>query len=167
MKDVLAAPHAPETFERCKLDFRERETHAPAYRLTKDLLKLRRDDPAFRAQEPGGVDGAVLGEHAFVLRFFAGDGLDRLLVVNFGRDLHLAICPEPLLAPPEQARWRVALSTEDPKYGGTGTGPVDTDDEGWRIPGEAAVVLVPEQTTEGPKSLHHGRAGGGKGRIVY
>jgi maltooligosyltrehalose trehalohydrolase len=167
MKDVLAAPHAPETFERCKLDFRERETHAPAYRLTKDLLKLRRDDPAFRAQEPGGVDGAVLGEHAFVLRFFAGDGLDRLLVVNFGRDLHLAICPEPLLAPPEQARWRVALSTEDPKYGGTGTGPVDTDDEGWRIPGEAAVVLVPEQTAEGPKSLHHGRAGGGKGRIVY
>src|SRR5205814_5960732 len=129
MKDVLAAPHAPETFERCKLDFREREAHAPIYLLTKDLLKLRREDPAFRAQAAGGVDGAVLAEHAFVLRFFADDGLDRLLVVNFGRDLHLPICPEPLLAPPEQTRWRLALSPEAPKYGGCGTGAVDTGEE--------------------------------------
>ncbi|MBO0696872.1 MAG: malto-oligosyltrehalose trehalohydrolase [Zavarzinella sp.] len=167
MKDVLAPPYALETFESCKLDFRERKTHAGAYGLTKDLLRLRREDPAFRAQKPRGVDGAVLGENAFVLRFFADDGLDRLLVVNLGRDLHLAICPEPLLAPPERCKWRVALSTEDPKYGGSGTGPVETNEEGWRIPGEAAVVLLPEVTDTEPVSLHHGRAGGGKGRIVY
>jgi maltooligosyltrehalose trehalohydrolase len=167
MKEFIVAPHAPETFERCKLDFSERETHAPAYQFVKDLLKLRRDDPVFRAQQFDGADGAVLGEHAFVLRFFADDDLDRLLLMNFGRDLHLVVCPEPLLAPPEQARWRVALSTEDPKYGGTGTGPVETAEEGWRIPGEAAVVLIAEETGEAPPSLHHGRAGGGKGRIVY
>ena len=35
------------------------------------------------------------------------------------------------------------------------------------MPGEAAVVLVPEPGGEGEKSLHHGRQGGGKGRIVY
>ncbi|HVY45552.1 MAG TPA: malto-oligosyltrehalose trehalohydrolase, partial [Minicystis sp.] len=92
---ALPKPHDPATFERCKLDFSERQTHAAVYQMTKDLLKLRRDDPAFRAQEPGGVDGAVLSEHAFVLRYFQDNGEDRLLVVNFGRDLHLLTCPEP------------------------------------------------------------------------
>src|ERR1700744_5490925 len=96
----FAAPEAPATFDRCKLDFSERARHAPAYQLTKDLLKLRRDDPVFRSQRPRGVDGAVLGEQAFVLRFFAEDGGDRLLLVNLGRALSPRPAPEPLLAPP-------------------------------------------------------------------
>jgi maltooligosyltrehalose trehalohydrolase len=167
MKDALALPHATETFERCKLDFADRERHAGLYQLTRDLLALRRQDPACRAQRRCAVDGSVLGDQAFVLRFFMDDGMDRLLVVNLGRDLHLAICPEPLLAPPEASKWQVALSTEDPKYGGSGTGAIDTADEGWRVPGEAAALLVPVPGDEGPVALHHGRTGGGKGRIIY
>lgn len=167
MKAVMALPHDPATFERCKLDFDDRERHAGLYQLTKDLLNLRRTDPGFRTQERGQLDGAVLGDHAFVLRYFLDDGMDRLLVVNFGRDLHLSPCPEPLLAPPFGTKWCVALSTEDPKYGGLGTGPVDTTDEGWRIAGEAAAVLIPERVEVGPAVLHHGRAAGGTGRIVY
>jgi maltooligosyltrehalose trehalohydrolase len=167
MREVLAPPHDRRTFEQCKLDFAERETHASQYQLTKDLLKLRREDPAFRAQQPRGVDGAVLGEQAFVLRFFRDEGLDRLLVVNFGRDLHLLSCPEPLLAPPEGMRWRVVLSTEDPDYGGCGTPAADTDTEGWRVLGEAAVVLAPEPCEVGTFAPQHGRLSGGKRRIVY
>ena len=52
-----------------------------------DLLRLRRKDPVFAAQAAHGIDGAVLGPEAFLLRFFAPDGDDRLLLVNFGRDL--------------------------------------------------------------------------------
>ena len=37
------------TFERCKLDFSERDTHRELYVLHRDLLKLRREDPAIRA----------------------------------------------------------------------------------------------------------------------
>ena len=144
MQTVFADPESPQTFEACKLDFSEREKNAGAYQLTKDLLQLRRTDPAFRAQKPRGVDGAVLSESGFVLRFFAPDGADRLLLVNFGPDAHLMSAPEPLLAPPAGGRWRVALSTDEPKYGGTGVGPIDTADEGWRVPGESAAVLVPE-----------------------
>jgi maltooligosyltrehalose trehalohydrolase len=165
MTEVLAPPHDPATFERCKLDFSERERHAGAYQLTRDLLRLRREDPAFRAQKPGGVDGAVLGPQAFVLRYFLDDGSDRLLVVNFGRDLHLLPCPEPLLAPPEGMRWQVRLSTEDPKYGGGGTGPVDTPEEGWRVMGEAAVVLAP--VPDGEVHLHAARTRERPRRIVY
>ena len=51
-----------------------------------------------------GVDGAVLGPDAFVLRFLARDGDDRLLLVNLYRDLVLEPAPEPLLAPPSDGR---------------------------------------------------------------
>jgi maltooligosyltrehalose trehalohydrolase len=167
MRNQLAPPHDRRTFERCKLDFSEREKHASLYQLTKDLLRLRREDPAFRAQEPGGVDGAVLGEQAFVLRYFLDNGQDRLLMVNLGRDLHLLTCPEPLLAPPEGMRWRTVLSTEDPRYGGGGTPAVDTAGEGWRVLGEAAVALAPAPASEPEVVAHHGRHGSGTRRIVY
>jgi maltooligosyltrehalose trehalohydrolase len=107
-------------------------------------LTLRREDPVFRAQRSRSVDGAVLSSEAFVLRFFAENGDDRLVVVNFGADLHLNPAPEPLLAPPERCIWGTLWSSEDPRYGGSGTPSLDTD-ENWRIPGHAAIVLVPEK----------------------
>lgn len=137
----LPDPGDVANFERCKLDFEERRRHAAAYALHRDLLELRREDPVFRAQRAGAIDGAVLGEEALVLRFFAADHADRLLVVNFGRDIHFAPAPQPLLAPPPDRAWKTLWSSEDPRYGGSGTPPLDTE-EGWRIPGHAAVVLA-------------------------
>ena len=164
MQALLDAPDAPATFDRCKLDLSERERHAEAYALHKDLLKLRREEPAFRAQRPGGLDGAVLSSEAFVLRFFGQDifgrnmrdvtanddteegfGLDdRLLVVNFGTDLDLVPAPEPLLAPPPGHHWAVRWSSEDPRYGGSGTPPPEDDAGGWHLMGRSATVLAPE-----------------------
>jgi maltooligosyltrehalose trehalohydrolase len=139
------------TFERCKLDFSERAAHAPMYELHKDLLRLRREEPAFRAQRQGGVDGAVLGGESLVLRYFgegpSGHGGDRLLLVNFGVDLRLDPAPEPLLAPPEGCLWEVQWSSEDPRYGGCGIAPPDSPDN-WRIPGHAAVVMRPVKASE-------------------
>jgi maltooligosyltrehalose trehalohydrolase len=143
IRELFGDPGSAATFERCKLDFAQRERHAEIYQMHKDLLRLRREDPVFRRQEPGGVDGAVLGAEAFVLRFFGEGGDDRLLLVNFGMDLHLDPAPEPLLAPPEGLRWTVLWSSEDPRYGGSGTLPLDTEDN-WRIPGHAAVAMCPE-----------------------
>jgi maltooligosyltrehalose trehalohydrolase len=138
----LPDPADPQTFERSKLDLSERETHAGVYLMHRDLLRLRREDAVFRAQRAGGVDGAVLGDECFVLRFFGEDGDDRLLVVNLGIDLHLDPAPEPLLAPPEAMEWQTLWSSEDPRYGGLGTAPLDTE-ENWRIPGHAAVAMRP------------------------
>jgi maltooligosyltrehalose trehalohydrolase len=136
----VAEPAAESTFERSKLDFNDRERHREIYDLHRDLLKLRHNDPVFRQSGRRGIDGAVLGPHAFVLRYFSEHSGNRLLLVNFGLDLNLDIVPEPLLAPPEDCRWEMLLSSEAPRYGGCGTPPVETD-EGWRIPGHAAVVL--------------------------
>jgi maltooligosyltrehalose trehalohydrolase len=88
----------------------------------------------------------VLSPHAFVLRFLApagGHEADRLLLVNLGRDLPLHVAPEPLLAPPDGMAWRLAWSSDDPRYGGQGIPPV-VRDEGIRVPGEAAVLLMGE-----------------------
>ena len=116
--------------------------NAAAVALHRDLLALRRGDAAFRSQLRRGVDGAVLGKSAFALRFFAPDRADRLLLVNLGHTLHLEPTPEPLLAGPTRAGWRIHWSSEDPRYGGAGTPDILTD-EGWRVPAEAAVVLEP------------------------
>ncbi len=142
MQARIPNPTDPSTFERSKLDLLERERHAESYVLHRDLLRLRREDPVFRAQRSDRLHGAVLGSEAFILRFFGEAGDDRLLVVNLGRGLHLDPAPEPLLAPPAERRWTVLWSSEDPRYGGTGTPPLDTE-ENWRLPGHAAVVLMP------------------------
>ncbi len=143
----LTDPGAVETFERCKLDHAERDSHREVYELHRDLLRLRRDDAVFNAQEPRSLDGAVLGAEAFVLRFFGGNDDDRLLVVNFGSDLNLNPAPEPLLAPPAGKVWKTVWSSEDYRYGGTGTPPVETKNN-WCLPGEAAVALAPADPAE-------------------
>jgi maltooligosyltrehalose trehalohydrolase len=47
MQAYLPDPADPETFERSKLDFSEREQHAEMYQLHRDLLQLRREMPSF------------------------------------------------------------------------------------------------------------------------
>ncbi len=137
----LSDPHEQSTFEQCKLDHRDRFRHAQVRLLHRDLLALRRDDPRFREQRKGGLDGAVLGPEAFLLRFLDPAGkADRLLVINLGRDLRLDPAPEPLLAPPWGTRWEIVWSSEDPSYGGDGTPPLENNEDNWRIPGKVAVV---------------------------
>lgn len=144
---LLAEPGHEETFRRCKLDPSEREKHGEIYQLHKDLLKLRRNDPTLRDAE--FVDGAVLGSHAFVIRYFSAVGDDRLLMVNLGPHLYLNPAPEPLLAPLEGRGWRVVWSSECPDYNGCGTPPLETK-ENWVLPGHAAVVLEPDDNNELP-----------------
>ena len=133
-------PADVETFESCKLKLAERETHSQVYQLHRDLLKLRREDPVFRAQRPGGVDGAVLGAKTFLLRFFGDDG-ERLLLINLDIDLDFDPAPEPMLAPPENMHWVTLWSSEHPQYGGRGIIPLKPE-ERWTIQGYAALVLA-------------------------
>ena len=155
----LADPGSPSTFARCKLDWDEWDEHHQTVALVRDLLRLRRDDPTISRQGhggrfgPRGVDGAVLDRDAFVLRWFGaprdGSG-DRLLVVNLGRRQRLGTVAEPLLAPPEGRAWRLRWSSDAVAYGGDGTPEPDTDDGGWWLPAEAALVLAPVERAGAP-----------------
>ncbi|HVH82579.1 MAG TPA: DUF3459 domain-containing protein, partial [Stellaceae bacterium] len=135
----LADPGDPETHRRCILDAVERERHREAVALHRDLLELR------RRLFPGGappLDGAVLCEQCWLLRYFAADGEDVVLIVNLGRDQRVASIPEPLIAPIAGRTWRLLWSSEDPKYGGGGVFEPFADGL-WRLPGQAAIVLAP------------------------
>jgi len=162
----ISDPSDPWTFIQSKLDWSERGagegSHRQALDLHRDLLRLRREDPVIRGArgyppQAGGsdrgarpaLDGAVLSEHAFVIRFFGDHGDDRLLVVNLGGRFHADPLAEPLVAPPRPSRatraaWTTIFSTDSLRYGGWGTPPLDTADDGWWLPAECAVLLAPE-----------------------
>jgi maltooligosyltrehalose trehalohydrolase len=137
---LFADPGDPATFARCKLDHGERVRHGPILALHRDLLALRRDDAVLSHPDEATIEGAVLARAAFVLRM--GRGRDeRLLLVNLGEPLVLTRVPEPLLAPPAAAVWRVRWSSEDPAYGGLGTPEFRATMEGWSFPGGCAVLF--------------------------
>jgi maltooligosyltrehalose trehalohydrolase len=144
MQARLPDPGDPMTFVRCKLNHDERAENSHVFNLHRDLLRLRREEPAFARQERGRVDGEILGPEAFVLRFFGQRPEDdRLLMVNLGRDVHLNPAPAPLLAPPAGSKWELQWTSEDARYGGWGAPPLESDDN-WTMQGEAAMILRPK-----------------------
>jgi maltooligosyltrehalose trehalohydrolase len=141
---ALLDPCAPATARACVLDPAARTPDNPAVRLHRDLLRLRREDPAFTDQRPEALDGAVLGPHALALRYLQPAPMrDRLLLVNLGPTFAEEAVPEPLIAPPRGAIWRLVWSSEDPAYGGHGT-PAPFGRERLTIPARSAIVLAPE-----------------------
>jgi maltooligosyltrehalose trehalohydrolase len=123
----LDAPDDEATFLKCKLDHAQRDEEIVA--LHRELLALRREQP-FGAR----FEGSSLSDECLALRWFGDD--DRLLIVNFGRDLHLDPAPEPLLAPPRGFRRWKTLWCSEPM-------PEPDTEENWKIAGEAAVLLRP------------------------
>jgi maltooligosyltrehalose trehalohydrolase len=142
----LPPPSDPGTFLRCKLNFAERQTSKHLYDLHRDLLRLRREDARFREQLAHGVDGAILGDASFILRYFSQDGNDRLLLVNLGKRSALEPLAEPLLAPPLGFRWETLWTSESVRYGGPGPCEVVTERR-WILPAEAAVAFHPVRET--------------------
>jgi len=141
---VMSLPDDPDTFARCKIDWRERGLHHEALALHRDLLRLRKTDPVIAARAaPARIDGAVLGTHAFVIRYNVGGDDARLLLVNLGADLDLTPVPEPLLGPPAGTRWAVLWSSDAVVYGGPGDAPLQAEPT-WRLRAESAVLVAPE-----------------------
>jgi maltooligosyltrehalose trehalohydrolase len=143
-------PRDPHTFESSKLKSGDRLNSSEVFHLYRDLLRLRHHDDVLKGASEGVLDGAVLGDETLVIRFFSEKKDDRLLIVNLGRALHLDLVSEPLLAPFDAKTWTLFWSSEDPCYGGQGT-PSLIVDEGWEIPGHAAILLKP-----GEKGERHG-----------
>ena len=145
--DTIDKPYELETFEQSRLDLGERERHGKVYALYRDLIRLRREDPVFSKGHTCHIEGAVLGTSGFLLRYFLGDHQQRLLLINLGRELHLAPVPEPMLAPPLGYDWEILWTSEKLEFGGSGTPKLDAE-KFWRLQGNAAVVLAPTANGE-------------------
>lgn len=146
----MPVPGDPDTFERSKLDWSEWEKNADVVALHRDLLKIRREQPAFDPSR-SRVDGSVLSDTAFLLRYLCGNaGDERLLLVNLGKDLVVWSLPDPLLAPPEGMQWRVAWSSENPVYSGSGVRPIDLQRH-WTLTGDCALLFAATHAELPPK----------------
>ena len=78
---TLADPGDPATFERCKLDLAERETHAAAYALHVDLLRAAaRGRGVPRCSSRAASTARCSSRSAFALRFFTADHVDDRLL---------------------------------------------------------------------------------------
>lgn len=141
-RDAVRDPADPQVFQESWLKDEDRAARPEVRDLHKDLLRLRREDAVLRLQGEDGLDGAVLGPEALVLRSFGREeGDDRILLVNLGRDFPYAPISEPLLAPPEGRRWELVWSSASVKYGGDGT-PEPQTKVGWRLPRVSTMLLA-------------------------
>ncbi len=101
-------PQAASTFEASKLNWeeREREPHRGTLRLYRDLLKLRKVEPALQAS--GTHDAQAIAEGAVLLRRTARPGGEGILVLAALRPGVVAAVNEP--------GWTVVITTEDEAY---------------------------------------------------
>ncbi len=141
----LPDPADESTFEACKLDWSKCHDDCQDLRLHRDLLRLRSEDPTFSKQDKNMIQGAVINADCLLIRWHNPQDeqgeLDRLLLVNLGRDCHWSPSAEPLVAPAIHTHWQIKFSSEDPEYGGSGTALLNTTN--WHIPGHSAILLTP------------------------
>lgn len=118
IRESIPDPQAAATFEASRLDWSEpgREPHASVQRLHRELLRLRKTEPALRTNSRRDYQAAELDDSTLMLvREAPGD--ERLLVVVRLRgggtvDLKGLDAAEP----PRGRKWRCVLTTEEPSF---------------------------------------------------
>ena len=143
-------------FERCKLDFaRAASARRRATPCTATCCGCAATTRCSARSGRRGVDGAVLGAEAFVLRFFGDDG----------RRPAAARQPRPRPAPRPGAgaaaraarrdsAGRCCWSSEDPRYGGSGDAAARTPrTTAGASPAQAAVVLATRRTADAERPM--------------
>jgi len=85
LRETIPDPQAERTFLASKLRLEERETHAGIYRLYRDLLALRRDDPVLIINDRGTTHAVALTSQVIAVHRWQGDA-HRLLLANIGNE---------------------------------------------------------------------------------
>jgi maltooligosyltrehalose trehalohydrolase len=132
--DLNIDPQAEETFERCKLDWsrRESESGARLLALYRDLLALRREEPALR---PGASAALVQGGWDWftclrVMHPVEGDAANKAVLCVFNTSNHTVNVPIPDDA---TGAWRLRFATQ-------GDAPPEIED----VPDEPARLMTME-----------------------
>ena len=104
-----------EAFDASRLDPPDDRTAVPAWRLHRDLVAWRRQIRPWRRL----VHGSTRDDRVLLLRVAGDDSPEVLLAVNLDADVDLTAA-DPLVAPPDGARWKDAWCSDDEAYGGHG-----------------------------------------------
>jgi maltooligosyltrehalose trehalohydrolase len=132
-KGEVPDPQAEETFEasRPRWERAEAEEGARMLALYRDLIRLRRTEPALR---PGAATVRVRNDEAagWVAVRYDKEGSVLQAVFNLSPEVRV-------VALEGDEEWSIALSTEAPAYGGRGDAALAAP--GLRLPGHTAVLL--------------------------
>jgi maltooligosyltrehalose trehalohydrolase len=122
-RERIPDPQAEATFLRSKLRWEEpdRMPHRGVLTLYRELLALRRAEPALRRRCREGMTVSAAGDRGVTLRREAAGGSAILLIVNLGEGLDLRLDDRPETRAPEGREWSLVLSTEAGEYGGDET----------------------------------------------
>ncbi len=114
-RETIPDPQALATFEASRLNWeeRQREPHRGTWQLYRELVRLRREEPALRNTAAGSFRAWPVGENAIVLHRQAEDGSGLAIVCQ----LRGAGCVS-LADLPSMVTAEVVLSTETPTYCG-------------------------------------------------
>ncbi len=145
VREQIPDPQDPSTFQRSTLRWGERNEppHAGVLQLYRELLALRRSEPAFRAHERDAFAVAEVGRDAVALRRTDEDGgAALLLVASFRGPLRVDLAERAETRPLAGAEWSLLLSSEEARFGG-GEGEVArlAADGVLELNGTGAVVL--------------------------
>jgi maltooligosyltrehalose trehalohydrolase len=116
----LPAPQDEATFRRSQLDWNElnQPAHAGTLRLYRELLKLRATHEAFRPASREQFHVALIGTRIVSIRF-RGTGNEWLLLCDLHGGHACTLEEETRLAVPAQRRWRMVLSSNETRFGGS------------------------------------------------
>lgn len=94
--------------------------HAGMLALYRELLALRRGEPALRGRGRERFAAVALGDRALALRRTAADGSAVLIVVALGEGVELDLRDRAETQPPRGRTWSLVLGTEEERFGGAG-----------------------------------------------
>ncbi|MEX1254334.1 MAG: malto-oligosyltrehalose trehalohydrolase [Dehalococcoidia bacterium] len=131
-------PQDEQAFVDSRLDHSERAQppHDGVYRLTRELLRLRREDAVLRAQDRWRLLAAALAPELVGIERWDAEGERRLLLVNFGQQASFDVASQAWLGDAATLTWRPLLSTSEARFAGPGA-PL----EGLTLQPDAAIAL--------------------------
>ena len=147
-RERIPDPQAPSTFEACRLDWSEceREPHAGMLRLYRELLRLRRTEPALSEAQGGTFTASAVGDGAVALLRRSAEGSPVLIVCQLKGSGEVDLADLPLPGEGARQRWEVVLTTEDAPFTPEGAPPGVDRSQATRIAFQrpSAVVLKGE-----------------------
>ncbi len=123
-------PGALSTFVSSKLNWEEQslQPHAGMLALYRDLINLRRTEPALKEKFNSALQAEALGENTIALKRLAADKFSLLVVACLKGAEKIIIGTHSSTRPPEGKQWNLLWTTEDAHYTDTPSVPLITNE---------------------------------------
>jgi maltooligosyltrehalose trehalohydrolase len=131
-RKIIPDPQALSTFQNCKLNWAEhnREPHAGTLRLYRELLNLRKAEPARQRKAKSFFEVEALDKNILALKRETSNHSSLLAISCLQGSGRINLDTLPVTRPPDGSQWRLLLTTEDDAFTGASSPPHTTAQNG-------------------------------------